>query len=229
MIREFEGLNEEDAISNAVKSLGLNREELDIEVIENKKPILFFGKAKVRIRVFVDHDLAEEGPEESPDGEFKGQILEFIEELVKYMDLPGKVSIHARNESKYIVNIKSAYSAILIGKKGKTLDAIQLLANIYASKVGNPRAKIIIDTEDYRSRREKSLISLAHRVAEQVRRTRNSVLLEAMNPFERRLIHTTLNKRNDIETVSEGDGLYKKIRVLYKGRYERRGNARYNR
>jgi spoIIIJ-associated protein len=222
MTREFEGLTEEEAVANAVRALGLSREEIDIEIIENRKPILFFGKGKVKIRVHVDHDLAEEGPDPQPDDGFKGEIVNFVEGVVKRMNIPGKVTIYAKNENKYVLNIKSADSAILIGKKGKTLDALQLLANIYAAKSGYDNAKIIIDTEDYRSRRERSLVAMANRVAEQVRRSRNSILLEAMNPFERRLIHTALNKRNDIETVSEGDGLYKKIRVSYKGHYERR-------
>ena len=77
--------------------------------------------------------------------------------------------------------------------------------------------RIVLDTQDYRSRREKSLIRMAQQAAEQVRRTRQSRLLEAMNPFERRLVHTALSQEGDIETASEGEGLYKRIRVQYKG------------
>ncbi|HUV08372.1 MAG TPA: R3H domain-containing nucleic acid-binding protein, partial [Spirochaetia bacterium] len=76
--------------------------------------------------------------------------------------------------------------------------------------------RVTVDAEDYRKRRERQLVRFANKVAEQVRRSRGSKLLEAMNPFERRLIHTTLNKQQNIETISEGEGLYKKIRVFYK-------------
>ena len=82
-------------------------------------------------------------------------------------------------------------------------------------KDGHPR--IIVDSQNYRSRRERSLVRLAQQTADEVRRTRDSRLLEAMNPFERRLIHTTLSKERDVETSSEGDGLYKRVRVYYRG------------
>ena len=105
----------------------------------------------------------------------------------------------------------------MIGRKGKTLDALQLLANVYAGRLDNPDTKIVLDTENYRIRREESLVRLAYTTADRVRTSRSSVLLEPMNPFERRLIHTTLNDIGDIETKSEGEGLYKQVRVLYKG------------
>ena len=77
--------------------------------------------------------------------------------------------------------------------------------------------RIIVDSQNYRSRRERGLVRLAYQTADEVRQTRDSKLLEAMNPFERRLIHTTLSKERDIETSSEGEGLYKRVRVYYKG------------
>jgi spoIIIJ-associated protein len=75
-----------------------------------------------------------------------------------------------------------------------------------------------VDSENYRTKREQKIVSLAEHVAQQVRRTGGSRLLEPMNPFERRIIHTTLNDAPDIETMSEGDGLYKQIRISFKGR-----------
>ena len=91
------------------------------------------------------------------------------------------------------------------------------MANVYAGRLDNPDMKIVLDTENYRIRREESLVRLAYTTADRVRTSRSSVLLEPMNPFERRLIHTTLNDIGDIETKSEGEGLYKQVRVLYKG------------
>jgi spoIIIJ-associated protein len=105
----------------------------------------------------------------------------------------------------------------LIGRKGKNLDALQLLANVVASRLDHGDIKIVLDSENYRSRREESLIRLAQKVGDQVKRSKKSQLLEPMNPFERRLIHTTLNDIAEISTKSEGEGLYKKVKVFYRG------------
>jgi Predicted RNA-binding protein len=107
---------------------------------------------------------------------------------------------------------------MIIGKKGKNIDALQLLANVYAGKLGRDDVKVILDSENYRIRREESLVRIAYESAEQVRRTGRSLLLEPMNPFERRIVHTTLNDIVDIETKSEGEGLYKQVRVMFRGR-----------
>ena len=91
------------------------------------------------------------------------------------------------------------------------------MANIYAGRLGHEETRIILDTENYRIRREEALVRLAYTTADKVRTTKKSILLEPMNPFERRLIHTTLNDIPDVETKSDGDGLYKQVRVFYKG------------
>lgn len=128
-----------------------------------------------------------------------------------------KVDVMFREENKIGIKLESASSSILIGRKGKNLDALQLLLNVYAGKLGHESTRVILDTENYRIRREESLVRLAYTTADKVRSSKNSILLEPMNPFERRLIHTTLNDIPDIETKSEGDGLYKQVRVFYKG------------
>ena len=115
------------------------------------------------------------------------------------------------------MRLNSSKSSILIGRKGKNLDALQLLANAYAGRLGREDLRVILDTENYRIRREESLVRLAYTVADKVCMSRKSMLLEPMNPFERRLIHTTLNDISDVETKGEGDGLYKQVRVIYKG------------
>ena len=128
-----------------------------------------------------------------------------------------KTEIVFREARKIGIKMNSQNSSILIGRKGKNLDALQLLANIYAGRLGHEDVRIILDSENYRIRREESLVRLAYTTADNVHQTHNSILLEPMNPFERRLIHTTLNDIPDIDTKSEGDGLYKQVRVLYKG------------
>ena len=152
-----------------------------------------------------------------PQGEFEEQMSKFTLGLIERMGYPGKVSVLFRERHKLGLKIDSAHSSILIGKKGKNLDALQLLLNIYAGRLGRDDTRIILDTENYRIRREESLVRLAYNVAEKVRETRGSILLEPMNPFDRWLIHTTLNDIGDVETKSEGDGLYKQVRVFYRG------------
>ena len=86
---------------------------------------------------------------------------------------------------------------------------------MYAGKLGI-NTRIVIDAEGYRGRREEALQRLARKTAEQVRRSRGSRLLEPMNPFERRLIHTAVNNMMDVDTKSEGEGLYKQVRIMYR-------------
>jgi len=155
--------------------------------------------------------------EPEPKNEFEEKMIEFTSGLIERMGYPGKVSILFRDNRKLGLKIDSGHSSILIGKKGKNLDALQLLLNIYAGRLGKEDVRIILDTENYRIRREESLVRLAYNVAEKVRESRGSILLEPMNPFDRWLIHTTLNDIGDVETKSEGDGLYKQVRVFYRG------------
>jgi len=142
--------------------------------------------------------------------------------LLDRMGFPAQVNVNFREEGRLGLDIESDGSGILIGKQGKTLEALQFIVNLAAGRLGGDSTRIVLDTQDYRSRRERALVRMANQVAEQVRRGRDSQLLEPLNPFERRLIHTSLARYGDIETMSEGDGLYKRIRVIYRG--DRDGN-----
>jgi spoIIIJ-associated protein len=238
MVYEFEGRTEKEAIDSAAEELGLEKDDFDVEIIETQRQGLF-KKGHVRIRVHTtkpvssaytaraavsDGETVRRAPSRQPvfgdpaaQNEFEQKIAAFVEGLIERMGYSGKVSVLFREEFKLGIKIDSDYSSILIGKKGKNLDALQLLANIYAGRLGREDTRIILDTENYRIRREESLVRLAYTVADKVRETRTSILLEPMNPFDRRLIHTTLNDISDVETKSEGDGLYKQVRVYYKG------------
>lgn len=225
MRMEFEGKTEKEAIDKAVAELGLERDEFDVEIIETAKKGLFFKKSSVKIKIHLGLDnynsvSSEKAVEHfEPETESEIKTKEFLEGILQQMGFSGKVSIIGREENKINLGIDSEYSAIIIGKKGKNLDAIQLLLNVYAGRFsGSPR--VILDTENYRVRREESLVRLAMRSAEQVRRSKRSKLLEPMNPFERRVIHTTLNDMDDIATKSDGDGLLKQVRIIYRGRGE---------
>jgi spoIIIJ-associated protein len=214
MMHEFEGKTEKEAIDNAINALGLNREEIDIEIVENKKSFLFGGgKVKIKVHLSEEDDLAEVL---EPEDDTEKKLIAFLFGIIKRMNFESQVSILFREENKLGLDIESENAAVMIGRQGKTLDSFQLLLNIYAGRIGNKRIKVVVDAEGYRQRRERQLMSIANRTADQVRKSRGSKLLEAMNPFERRLIHTTLSPIENIETISEGEGLFKKIRVFYK-------------
>jgi len=152
-----------------------------------------------------------------PKNEFESQTIEFLEGLISRMGYDSKVTVMFREDRKLGLKIDSEHSSILIGKKGKNMDALQLLTNMYAGRKTEGAMRVVLDSENYRIRREESLVRLAYTVADRVRGNRGSVLLEPMNPFDRRLIHTTLTDIADVESKSEGEGLYKQVRVYYRG------------
>lgn len=229
MTYEYEGKTEKEAIENAANELGLEKDQFDVEILEAQKKSLFKnGYVKIRVHTFDDDKKSsfEENISENhtrivsnplPQDEFEQKLIEFISTIIKKMGYDVKVSVAYREDKKLGIKLESSYSSILIGRKGKNLDALQLLANIYAGRLGHEEVRVILDTENYRIRHEESLVRLAYTTADKVRTSHNSILLEPMNPFERRLIHTTLNDIPDVETKSEGEGVYKQVRVFYKG------------
>jgi spoIIIJ-associated protein len=231
MTYEFEGRTEKEAIDRAAAELGLEKDAFDVEILE-AQPSRLFKKGHVKIKVHTDKAAVPKEEDETSDREqfrqavfgdpeakndFERGMIEFLETLISRMGYKAAVSVLFREERKIGFKIESENSSIIIGKKGKNLDAIQLLANIYAGRLGKEDIRIILDSENYRIRREESLVRLAYTVADRVRENRGSILLEPMNPFDRRLIHTTMNDIADVETKSEGEGLYKQVRVYYRG------------
>ncbi|MBN1797823.1 MAG: protein jag [Spirochaetales bacterium] len=222
---EFIGNDVNEAVQNACTALNIKEDELKYEIIETKKKSIF-SKGAVKISVHVEDEINEEVKEavkadvtvtENINGEEK--IIKFVTQLIDKMGMSGKVTVNFKEDTKIGISIESADSGLLIGRRGKTLDAIQLIANAVSGRINeHNKLKVIVDTENYRTKKQEKIISIAERVADQVRRSRGSRLLEPMNPFERRIIHTALNNVDDIETISEGDGLYKQIRICYKGK-----------
>ncbi|MBQ5999686.1 MAG: RNA-binding cell elongation regulator Jag/EloR [Treponema sp.] len=228
MTYEFEGKTEKEAIENAANELGLERDQFDVEILEAQKKSLFKnGYVKIAVHTLEDEEQSSQHSmmtsqkkmiaDPVPQGEFEEKLIDFIQNVVTKMGYDAKVEVVFREEKKLGLKLNSQNSSILIGRKGKNLDALQLLANIYAGRLGHEEIRVILDTENYRIRREESLVRLAYTTADKVHQSHKSILLEPMNPFERRLIHTTLNDIPDIDTKSEGEGLYKQVRVIYKG------------
>lgn len=233
MTYEYEGKTEKEAIEKAAAELGLEKDQFDVEILESQKKSLFKnGYVKIRVHTVesqnqvtseFDGKISDSVSRSSvvanpmPQDEFEQKLVDFTKTVVEKMGYEAAVEIMFREEKKIGIKLTSVSSSILIGRKGKNLDALQLIVNIYAGHLGREDVRIILDTENYRIRREESLVRLAYVTADKVRQKKSSILLEPMNPFERRLIHTTLNDIGDVETKSEGDGLYKQVRVIYKG------------
>jgi spoIIIJ-associated protein len=241
MVYQFEGKTEKEAIANAARELGLEKDKFDIEIIEMQKGGLF-KPGLVRIEVHaeeakpkkpdyeapvsrnrsvetVGHAKTVPFPETEPlppENDFEKAMAAYVAGIIGKMGYDANVGIQFRESSKVGFQIASHYSPVIIGKKGKTLDALQLIANIYAGRIGNPDIHVVLDSENYRIQREEVIVRMAYDAASRVRSNRSSLLLEPMNPFERRIIHTTLGDCNDIATRSEGEGMYKQVRVTFR-------------
>jgi len=224
MVYEFEGKTENEAIDNAVSALGLEKDQFDVEILEIQKSSLF-KKGFVKIRVHVlSNDVKVENYEQSYQdedsrefnqdmAECKEILSDFILNVIEKLGYDARIENISLERKNIVVHLSSIDSPIVIGKHGKNLDALQLLANTFISNKGFPHIRILIDCENYRVRREESLVRLAYETADKVSLSKRSILLEPMNPYERRLIHTTLNDIHDIETKSEGEGAYRRVRV----------------
>ena len=225
MFCDFEGKTEEEARAKAIEELGLEDGNFDVEILENSRKGLF-KKAYVKIRVYygdeeaIDSedeedtvDVKKENKPSNIDKDVEGKVIAFVDTLIQKMGYEGKTEVDFRNDNKLGLNIDSVDSSILIGRKGKNLDAIQLIANVYAGNL-DPSIKVVVDSENYRMRHEENIVRNAYRVAEQVKRSGKSKLLDPMNPFERRLVHTALNDFDGVDTKSEGEGLLKQVRII---------------
>ena len=138
----------------------------------------------------------------------------FVLDVLKAMDM-GEVSVVSTidEEGALSINMEGENMGILIGKRGQTLDSLQYLTNRVANKMQENYVRVKLDTEDYRRRRKETLENLAKNIASKVKRTRRTVALEPMNPYERRIIHSALQSDPAVSTHSEGEEPYRKVVV----------------
>lgn len=195
----------DDAITEALIKLGTTSDKIEYEVIE-KGSTGFLGIARkdAVIKVRKKNDLED-------------NIREFLGSVFKAMNLEVEILIEKEEESNNVdVELKGADMGVLIGKRGQTLDSLQYLTNLAINKNSENYVKVKIDTEDYRKRRRETLENLAKNIAYKVKRTKHSVSLEPMNPFERRVIHSTLQNDRFVTTHSEGEEPYRHVVVTLK-------------
>ena len=268
------GKTEEEAIQNALAQLGMDRDDVSVEILERAKSgFLGMGAKPARVRVTYGPDEAPmeevavpvkpavvEKPEkkEEPKPQPKPQqprqprqpkpqqprreervervekpiaapavdlpectddnavrITAFLTGLLEHMDSPAAVKVYEEEKGRYKVILEGQKLGALIGRRGETLDAIQQLTN-YAVNSGNEkRIRVHVDAENYRARREASLESLAMKVAAKVKKYRRSVTLEAMNAYERHVIHAALQDVKGVTTYSVGTEPNRRVVVAY--------------
>ena len=141
--------------------------------------------------------------------------LDFLKEVTEQMGLDIEISAKADEENVF-VNIRGKDSGTVIGKRGQTLDAIQYLTSLVVNKDNSNYVRVVVDAENYRAKREKTLEKLANRLADKVVKTKRSVRLEPMNPYERKVIHATLQSNPRVTTRSEGQDPYRRVIIELK-------------
>ena len=203
---EIEGKTVEEAIGKAEQLLNAPKEQLNIEVIANGSHTLFglISSKKARIKASVLQDPAEERKE---------QAKEHLEEILRLVEIPASVKAEVLDE-KVFLTIDGDGSGLLIGKRGQTLDAIQYLVNKMVNRQPKDRIRVIVDTENYRNRREEKLVSIAHRLGDRAQRQRTTVATGPLNPQERRVIYLALQNNPELSAKSEGEGKLKRVVIM---------------
>jgi len=180
-----------------------SREKTAFEV--RNKPVFEAHKKEANFE-----GLRQEKPENLVPVAEDNKVLIFLNEITLKMGL--EVTLEAKeNEDIIYVDIEGKDSGTIIGKRGQTLDAIQYLTSLVANKGDRKYIKVVVDAENYRQKREKTLEQLANRLASKVTKSRKSVRLEPMNPYERKVIHATLQSNPEVTTRSEGEEPYRRV------------------
>jgi len=201
---EFSGKTVEDAITEALVSLGTTSDQINYEVIDKGSAgFLGLGSKNAVIKVWKKFSVEE-------------NITEFLTQVTAAMGLTIKVEIKEEEDHTYNVEIIGDDMGVLIGKRGQTLDSLQYLANLAINKNAEDYIKIKLDTENYRQRRKDTLENLAKNIAFKVKRNKKPVALEPMNPFERRVIHSALQGDKYVTTHSEGEEPFRHVVVTLK-------------
>lgn len=204
---EFKGKTKDEALMQASVELGVPSTELEYEVIsEETKGFLGIGSKPCIIKA-------------RKKKTFIDDVREYLESLFKAMDIDTEIDIEFDDtENVLSINLEGPDMGILIGKRGQTLDALQYIISLAVNKKSESYIRVKLDTENYRARRKETLENLAKNIAFKVKRSKRSFALEPMNPYERRIIHATLQNDKFVSTRSEGEEPYRKVIVYLKKR-----------
>ena len=191
---EFTAKTVEEAVKLGLAELNLTEETAEIEIKETPVKGLF-GKLKGQAVVEITPKKVEK------EGEQKA--VELVENVLKYLGIEASATLSEKDE-KTVITLNSEASSSLIGYRGEVLDALQTLAGAMANIGNKVYKKVVVDCENYRDRREETLIKLAHKLEAKATEIRREVILEPMSPFERRIIHTALADSQTVTTTSSG-------------------------
>ena len=235
------GKTEEEAIRKGLEQLGLERDDVSVEILERARSgFLGIGSSPAKVRVTYELDVAEEPKPEAPkakpaekkpepkaeekktepaapacDNDDARRIKDFLTGLLEHMDSAAEVKVYEEEKNRYKVILEGQKLGALIGRRGETLDAIQQLTNYAVNSGCDKRLRIHVDAENYRAKREQSLESLANKVAGKVLKYRRSVTLEPMNAYERHVIHAALQDKEGVTTYSIGTEPNRRVVVAY--------------
>ena len=202
---EVEGKTVEEALDKALEELNLTKEMVNVEVLEHGSKGLFnvIGVKHAKIRVTIKYDYIEEA-------------RKFLENVLKHMDLDAKIDI-IEEDNILRINLSGDKMGLIIGYRGETLDSIQYLVSLVVNKHYElPHKKVILDTENYRSKREETLKGVALKSAARVVKSKKAFKLEPMNPYERRIIHSALQDNKNVNTYSEGEEPFRRVVIELK-------------
>lgn len=225
---EKTGKTVEEAVALALKELHVTEHDVTVEVLEQPKSgflgLIGARPAKVAVTLIKKEEPAQEENITVETEEAAAIIGEdpitvgkaFLMDVFEKMNLTVGVEVEEKEEI-VLFDLKGNDLGILIGRHGQTLDALQYLTNLAANKnAGEGRIRIVLDVEDYRKRREETLVRLAQRLANKVKRRNQRIVLEPMSRHERKIIHMTLQEDPQIATYSEGEEPYRKIVIAAK-------------
>ena len=217
--QEFTAKTVDEALTNAVVSMQTSSDQLEYEVIEEGSSRLLgliSKPAKIRARVKLSLDAI---------------AFNFLDKVFQSMGMQVNIEITIDEvENQMNIDLSGEEMGILIGKRGQTLDSLQYLVSLVVNKKSENYVRVKLDTENYRERRKETLETLAKNIAYKVKRTKRSVSLEPMNPYERRIIHAALQNDKYVTTRSEGEDPFRHVIISLKreGRRERSdGYGRY--
>jgi spoIIIJ-associated protein len=202
---EIEAKTTQEAIERACKHFHLDEEELDIEVLESRSTGIFgvVGNKKVKIRVTPRKDTCIVLAQET------------LKKMISLISADTKISAEKKGDD-IILNIEGNNPGILIGHRGRTLEALEFIVNKVVNKASEKKVRVIVDSENYRQRREEFLQRLAFRMGEKAKKTKRTVTIDPISPHDRRIVHLTLKGDQQISTKSKGEGLFKEVLIIPK-------------
>lgn len=197
------GKTVDEAVELAIRELKVSREQVELEVLEQpKKGLLgFIGTKGATVRVIVKPDPIQ-------------KAKDYLEGIIESMGLDVQIVVNPVSERMVNFEFTGENLALLIGKRGQTLNALQYLAGLVANRFSEYKILLQLDAEGYRNRRKESLEKLATRMADKAIYTKRSVKLEPMPSFERKVIHTILQQNEKIKTASQGEEPYRHVVII---------------